>query len=64
MAQRRVYGFEGNAHKFYRKDYSGIISFVFEGKEGIHKYIQYEVSMTVHMGRIARSNKSTKMAAI
>ena len=33
------------------KSYSGIIPFAFEGKEEIHKYIQYEVSMTVCTAR-------------
>ena len=32
---------------FRRKGYSGFIPFVYEGKEEIHKYIQYEVSMIV-----------------
>ena len=37
------------------KDYSGIIPFVYIGKEEIHKYmyIQYEVSMTINIGKIA-----------
>ena len=39
-----------NAHKFMKISYSGIISFVYAGKEEIHKYMQYEVSMTVLAG--------------
>ena len=35
---------------FRKKGYSGIIPFVYEGKE-IPKYMQHEVSMTVCMGR-------------
>ena len=42
-----------NAHKFQKISYSGIIPFVYIGKEEIHKHVQYEVSMTVHMSRIA-----------
>ena len=42
---------------FIKKSYSGIIPFVYEGKEEIHKYMQYEVSMTVCMGRIANQRK-------
>ena len=38
---------------FIKKGYSGIKTFVHEGKEEIHKYMQYEVSMTVCMGSIA-----------
>ena len=40
--------------------YSGIIPFVHVGKEEIHKYIQYEVSMTVCIGRIANERKVPK----
>ena len=47
---------------FRKKGYSGIIPFVYEGKEEIHKYMQYEVSVTVCMGRTTKSKKSTKMA--
>ena len=49
---------------FSKKGYSGIMPFVYVGKEEIHKYVQYGVSLTVHMGRIANQKKSTKMAAI
>ena len=38
------------AHKFQEKANSDIIPFVYEGKEEIHKYMQYEVSMTVWAG--------------
>ena len=37
-------------------------AFIYVGKEEIHKYVQYVVSMTVCMGRT--TNQSTKMAAI
>ena len=30
---------------FSKKGYNGIIPFVYEGKEEIHKYMQYEVSI-------------------
>ena len=30
------------------------------GKEEIHKYMQYEVSMPVHMGRVANQGKVQK----
>ena len=43
-----------------QKGYSGIISFVYVGKEEILKYMQYEVSMTVHMGRITNQRKIPK----
>ena len=43
--------------KFQKKDYSGIISFVYVGTEKIHAYMQYEVFMSVHMGRIANQRK-------
>ena len=43
-----------------KKGYSGIIPFMYKGKEEIHKYIQYEVSMTVCMGRIANQRKVPK----
>ena len=34
------------------KGYSDIIPFVYEDKEEIHKYTQYEISMTVWVGQI------------
>ena len=37
--------------------YSGIISFVYEGTEDIHKCVQYEVSVTVYIGRIVYKRK-------
>ena len=40
-------------HKFWKKAYSGIFPFVYEGKEDIHKYMKHAVFMTVCMGRIA-----------
>ena len=42
------------------KGYSGIIPFVYEGKEEIHKYVQYKVSMTVCMGRTTNQRKVSK----
>ena len=44
------------------KVYIGIIAFVYVGRDEIHKYMQYEVSMTVFVG--IKSKKSTKMTAI
>ena len=35
-------------------------SFVYKGKEEIHKYKQYEVFMTVCMGRIGNQRKVLK----
>ena len=49
---------------FRKKGYSGIIPFVYEDKEEIHKYVQYEVSVTVYMGRTTNQRKVPKMAAI
>ena len=45
---------------FIKKGYSGIIPFVYEGKEEIHKYVQHKVSMTVCMGRIANQRRAPK----
>ena len=45
---------------FRKEGYSGIISFVYEGKEDIHKYMQYEVSMTVCMGRTTNQREVPK----
>ena len=39
---------------------SGIIPFMYEGKEEIPKHMQYEVSMTVCMSRIANQRKVPK----
>ena len=40
-----------------------LFSFVCEGKEEIHKYVQYEVSMTACVGRIANQSKVPKWLA-
>ena len=53
-------GFLENAHKFQKKCCSDIIPFVYEGKEEIHKYVQYEVSMTVCMSRTTNQRKVPK----
>ena len=45
---------------FIKIGYSGIIPFVYQGKEEIHMYMQYEVSMTVCMGRTANQRKVPK----
>ena len=36
---------------FRKKGYSSFIPFVYEGKEEIHKHMQYEVSMSVWVGQ-------------
>ena len=56
---QRVYEFQENAHKFQKKGYSSIIPFMHEGKEDIHKYMQFEVCMAVRMNKL---KKGTKMA--
>ena len=43
-----------------KKGHSGIIPVVYEDKDKIHKYIQYEVSMTVCMSNIANQRKVSK----
>ena len=43
-----------------KKGYIGIIPFVCLGKEQIHKYMQYEVSVSVHVGRVANQRKVPK----
>ena len=53
-----------NAHKFQIIGYSGIILSAYEGKEEIHKYMQYKIPMNVCMSRIANQKKLPKMAAI
>ena len=53
-----------NAHKSQKNSYSGINPFVYVGKKEIHKYMQYEVSKTVHMGRIANQRKVPKWLPI
>ena len=45
---------------FIKKDYSSIIPFEYEAKEEMHKYMQYEVFMTVCMGRIVNQRKVPK----
>ena len=45
---------------FRKKGYSGIISSVCEGKQEIHKYMQYEVSMTVCMSGTTNQRKVPK----
>ena len=45
---------------FRKKGYSSIIPFVYEDKEEIYKYMQYEVSMTVCMGRATNQRKVAK----
>ena len=55
-----VYEFLKNAHKFQKICYSGIIPFGSIGKEEIHKYMQYEVSMTAYVGKIANQRKIPK----
>ena len=45
---------------FRKKGHSGIVPFTCIGKEEIHKYIQYEASVTVHIGRTANQRKVSK----
>ena len=40
--------------------YSGIIPFVYVGKDEMRQYMQYEVSMTVYVGRITNQRKVPK----
>ena len=49
-----------NAHKFQKTSNSGIICFVYAGKEEILKYMWYEFSMTVFLGSIANQRKIPK----
>ena len=42
---------------YRKKGCSGIIPFVYEGKEEIHKYTQYQVSMTACVGRTTNQRK-------
>ena len=44
-------------HKFQKKGYSGINPFVYEGKEKIQVYMQYEVSDCLY----GQDNKSKKV---
>ena len=48
-------------YKFQKISYSGIISFVYVGKEEILKYVQYEVYDCLY-GQDSKSKKNTKMA--
>ena len=45
---------------FRKKGYSDIIPFVYEGKEEVYKYMQYEVPLTVCVGRISNQRKLPK----
>ena len=45
---------------FRKKGYSGIIPFVYEGKEEIHKYMQYEIYVIVSTGRTTNQRKVPK----
>ena len=45
---------------FKEKGCSGIILFEYEGKEETHKYMQYEVSLIVCVGRTANQRKVPK----
>ena len=44
----------------FRKGYSGIIPFVYIGKEEVHKYMHYEVSATVHVCKRVNQRKVPK----
>ena len=47
-------------NKFQEIGHSCIVPFAYAGKEDIHKYIQYEASMTVYMGKSANQRKVPK----
>ena len=47
-------------NKFQEIGHSGIVPFAYTGKEDIHKYVQYEASVTVYMGRAANQRKVPK----
>ena len=47
-------------NKFQKIGHSDIVPFGYIGKEDIHKYMQYEASMTVYMGRTANQRKVPK----
>ena len=49
-----------NAHQFQKISYSGIIPFVYGGKEETLKYMRYKVSKTAFMARIANQRKLPK----
>ena len=42
------------------KVYIGIIAFLYIGRDEIHMYMQYEVSMTVCVGRVSNQRKVPK----
>ena len=44
----------------FRKGYNDLIPSVYVGKHEIHKYIQYEVSMIIYVGRTANQRKVPK----
>ena len=48
-------------NKLQEIGHSGIVPFAYVGKEDIHKYMQYEVSMTVYVGRAANQRKVPKL---
>ena len=52
--------FKKMLRNFRKKGYSSIIPFVFEGKDKIHKYMQYEVSVTVCMDKATNQRKVAK----
>ena len=56
---KSVYFLE-NAHKFQKLGYSCIIVFVCKSNEEMHKYMQYEISMTAYMGRMANQRNVPK----
>ena len=60
MRSKEYQNFKKMLINFRKKGFSAIIPFVHKGKEEIHKYVQYEVSMTVCMGRIANQRKAPK----
>ena len=47
-------------NKFWELGHSGIVPFFYTGKEDMHKYMQYDSSMTVYMGRAANQKKVPK----
>ena len=47
---------------FRKKGYSGIIPFVYEGKQEIHQYMQYEDYNCLY-GQDSKSKKSINMTA-
>ena len=59
-SKQYMHKFQENGHKFQKIGHSGFISFVYEGKEEIHKSMQYEVCMTDCKTRIANQRKIPK----